>query len=147
MLDNYIQVLKKYDDFSGRASRTEYWLFQLVNIGILFLGSLLFTLIDTLAMPLLMVVSIYLLVVFIPSLAVTVRRLHDTNKSGWFILISLLPYIGSLILLIFYVLDSTPGDNMYGPNPKGVTTDDSQTKQAIDDEEEIIEVEEIETES
>ena len=65
--------------------------------------------------------GIYGLAVLIPSLAVTVRRLHDIDRSGWWILIRLVPLIGVIVLLVFALLDGTPGDNQYGPNPKGVT--------------------------
>jgi uncharacterized membrane protein YhaH (DUF805 family) len=64
--------------------------------------------------------SIYGLAVLVPSLAVGVRRLHDTNHSGWWLFISLIPLIGAIILLVFLVGDSQPGDNKYGPNPKAV---------------------------
>jgi len=63
---------------------------------------------------------LYSLAIFIPSLAVGVRRLHDTGRSGWWLLISLIPLIGTIWLFILLVLDSNPGDNKYGPNPKGV---------------------------
>ena len=66
--------------------------------------------------------GIYSLAVLIPSIAVSVRRLHDTNHSGWWLLINLLPLIGTIILVFFLVRDSQPGQNQYGPNPKGMTT-------------------------
>ncbi len=66
--------------------------------------------------------GIYSRAVIIPTLAVAVRRLHDTDRSGWWILISLVPLIGSIVLLVFYVMDSTPGQNRFGPNPKGATS-------------------------
>lgn len=59
------------------------------------------------------------LFVFIPNLAVTIRRLHDTDKSGWFVLIGFIPLIGAIVLLIFYLIEGTPGPNRFGPNPKG----------------------------
>jgi uncharacterized membrane protein YhaH (DUF805 family) len=65
--------------------------------------------------------GIYGLVVIIPSLAVTVRRLHDIDRSGWWIFINLIPLIGAIVLLVFAVSEGTPGNNRYGPNPKGVT--------------------------
>lgn len=114
----YIDALKKkYADFTGRARRTEYWMFVLfslivaVGIGVvdgLITGG--------------MLGIIYALAMLIPSLAVAVRRLHDTNRSGWWVLVSLVPFVGFLILIYFLVLDSQPGDNEYGPNPKAVGT-------------------------
>lgn len=115
----YLEVLKKYADFSGRARRKEYWFFTLFNI----IFSLPLTLLDIwLGLadrsgwgPL---GGIYTLAVFIPALAVLVRRLHDTGRSGWWFLIALVPCVGGIILLVYLVEDSHPGDNQYGPNPK-----------------------------
>lgn len=110
----YLEVLKKYAVFSGRARRTEYWMFFLFNIIIGFvLGFIegLFGGPGVLGM-------IYSLAVLIPGIAVSVRRLHDTDRTGWWILIGLIPVIGAIVLLVFMVLDGTPGQNKYGPNPK-----------------------------
>lgn len=114
-MEHYVGVLKKYAVFEGRSTRSEFWYFVLFNFliavaigiveGVIFRGS--------------MVLGIlYSLAVFIPGLAVTVRRLHDIGKSGWWILIWLIPLIGWIVLLVFYVTDSEPGVNAYGPNPK-----------------------------
>src|SRR5829696_10017381 len=116
----YLEVLKKYAVFDGRARRKEYWMFFLINVVI----SVVLILIDLLigifspqgGVGLLQ--GLYSLAVLIPSIAVTVRRLHDTDRSGWWILIALIPFIGGIVLLIFMVLDSQPGVNQYGPNPK-----------------------------
>jgi uncharacterized membrane protein YhaH (DUF805 family) len=113
-MDWYLEVLKKYALFTGRSRRTEYWMFTLVNAIILvvlggiekFLGTN--GLLDTL----------YALAVLLPSLGVSIRRLHDTGRSGWWLLIGFLPFIGWLVLLLFMVQDSEPGENEYGPNPK-----------------------------
>jgi len=118
----YLQALKKYATFEGRARRKEFWFFALFN----FLAILVLALIDgalgtfSKEAGLGLLSGIYVLAIFIPSIAVTVRRLHDTDRSGWWILISFLQLIGGLVLLVFEVLDSTPGENRYGPNPKGV---------------------------
>lgn len=115
----YLEVLKKYAVFSGRARRRELWIFILFNIiiimvlafieGMLGLGG------ESGYGPL---SGLYGLAVLIPSLAVEVRRLHDTSRSGWWLLIGLVPFIGAIILIVFFVMDSHP-DNEYGPNPKG----------------------------
>lgn len=118
----YLSVLRQYAVFKGRARRKEYWFFNLFNVIV----SLTLTVVDyqtgslypELGIGLLS--GIYSLAVLIPSLAVTVRRLHDTDRSGWWILIGLIPVIGAIVLLVFMLLDSKPGDNQYGPNPKGV---------------------------
>jgi uncharacterized membrane protein YhaH (DUF805 family) len=117
----YLTVLKKYADFSGRARRMEYWMFSLINLliicGLVIVDATLGFEIGDEELGLLS--SIYVLAVLIPSLAVSVRRLHDTDRSGWWVLIGIVPLIGDIVLLIFFVLDSTPGDNRFGPNPKG----------------------------
>jgi len=109
----YLQVLKKYAVFSGRARRKEYWYFYLAN-GIIGFG---LGIIDTvLGLPLLL--SLYYLAVLLPTIGVSVRRLHDTGRSGWWILIVLIPLIGAIILLIYMVSDSQEGTSQYGPSPK-----------------------------
>jgi len=106
---------EKYADFSGRARRSEYWYFILFNI----LATAVTMGIDALyGYPILY--GLYTLAAIVPSLAVAVRRLHDTNKSGWFLLISFIPLIGGILLLVWFVKDSDEGINEYGPNPKGL---------------------------
>jgi len=114
----YLHVLTNFLDFSGRARRKEYWYFTLVNIIVvlllMFAASMGGAGIHTTSM----LVNLYFLVILIPSVAVGIRRLHDTGRSGWWLLISLIPLIGALVLLFFNVQDSQPGENLYGPNPK-----------------------------
>jgi len=115
----YLQVLKKYAVFQGRARRMELWMFVLFS----FLISIGLGVIDLVAGTTMEGVgvlgAIYSLAIVIPSIAVGIRRLHDTDRSGWWLLIALVPLIGAIVLLIFYVMDGTPGDNRFGPNPKG----------------------------
>lgn len=113
----YIEVLKKYAVFDGRAHRTEYWMFVLFNVII----TILLGLIDGLFGILGVLSGIYGLAVLIPGIAVSIRRLHDTNRSGWWLLISLVPVIGTIVLLVFMVQDSQADTNQYGPNPKAAT--------------------------
>jgi len=115
----YMQPLKKYAAFTGRARRREYWTFTIVNDII----SLVLSVIEDLTgiaaeTDIGVLIVIFSLFVLIPSLAVSVRRLHDTGRSGWWLLIGLIPIIGALVLLIFFVLDSQAGTNEYGPSPK-----------------------------
>ena len=116
----YLEVLKKYAVFDGRARRKEYWMFFLINLVVsvvlIAIDNLIGTFSHQAGVGLLQ--GLYSLAVLIPSIAVTVRRLHDTGRTGWWILIGLIPFIGGIILLIFMVLDSEPGTNQYGPNPK-----------------------------
>ena len=109
----YLGVLKKYADFSGRARRKEFWMFALINFVIMVVLSFIDGMIG---IPVLG--GIYALGVLLPSLAVGARRLHDIGRTGWWQLIGLVPFIGILVLIIFFVLDSNPGDNKYGPNQK-----------------------------
>ena len=117
----YLDALKKYADFSGRARRKAYWVFVLITLVI----TILLTLVDG-ALGLYSVESglgvlsgLYSLAVLVPSISVGARRLHDTNRSGWWLLLGLIPLIGAIVLLVMLCLNSTPGDNDYGPNPKG----------------------------
>lgn len=116
----YLGVLQNYADFSGRARRTEYWMFTLFNALISIALTVLDALFGTLDLEagIGLLSTIYALAVLVPSLAVLVRRLHDTGRSGWWMLIALIPFLGGLILFVFTVMDSEPGRNDYGPNPK-----------------------------
>ena len=112
----YFAVLNKYAVFSGRASRTEYWMFMLFHLSIGF--ALVFIAISPAGGDLIVLgVNLYSLAVLIPGIAVTVRRLHDTGRSGWLSLIALIPIIGTILLLVWLVEDGHPGDNKYGQNP------------------------------
>ena len=131
-MDWYLMVWRKYVEFDGRSRRTEYWMFILFNtlaiLALAIVGGLGFALIDNgsgvggiLFIPLV----IYLLAAFLPGLAVSVRRLHDSGKSGWLLLllivIGIIPIIGmvaSVAQIVLMCLDSDPGVNQYGPNPK-----------------------------
>ena len=116
----YLYCLKNYFNFSGRATRSEYWWFILISIIIGFVLEIVDVIIfSSSGGEILGFLSIiYYLAVFIPGLAVLFRRLHDTGRSGWWWLISLIPLIGAIVLIVFACLDSTP-DNKYGKNPKG----------------------------
>ncbi|MFF0010916.1 DUF805 domain-containing protein [Streptomyces sp. NPDC005374] len=109
----FIEALKKYVVFSGRARRKEYWMFALFA-GIIYV---VFAIIGVVAkQPL--IVALPILAFLLPGLAVTARRLHDTGRSAWWILFQIVPIAGPITLFVFSVLDSEPGDNKYGPNPK-----------------------------
>ena len=115
----YLDVLKKYAVFSGRARRKEYWMFVLVNVIITFVLGFIDGIVGTtLGNDMGLLSTLYTVAVLLPSLAVGVRRLHDTGRSGWWLLIALVPIIGAIVLLVFWVQDSQAGDNQYGPNPK-----------------------------
>jgi len=121
-----LMPLKRYADFSGRSQRKEYWMFFLgymivlvvlallagatgglddsgSGVGVIFLG----------------ILVLFVLAILIPSLAVQVRRFHDQDKSGWFVLLGFIPYVGGLIVLVFMCLEGTKGPNRFGPDPKG----------------------------
>ena len=122
-MDWYLMALKKYAEFQGRAQRKEYWMFTLFNFLAMVLLGIVGALLggggegglgDVLQ-------GLYGLGVLVPGIAVTVRRLHDIGKSGWWGLVALIPLIGSLILIYFAVKDSQPETNEYGPNPKAAS--------------------------
>ncbi|MDC7292291.1 MULTISPECIES: DUF805 domain-containing protein [unclassified Butyrivibrio] len=115
-VDAIKSVFSQYANFSGRARRSEYWYYVLcyaiisIVINLLSQASSVFAIVGT-------VVGLALIC---PTLAVEIRRLHDIGKSGWYLLFNLIPLVGAIILLVWFCKDSEPGDNMYGPNPKGI---------------------------
>lgn len=125
----YLRVLKKYAVFSGRARRTEFWMFNLFAyiffIALLFLDDYLGTVMEDLFnasswadVGYGLISNLYILAIFIPSLAVCVRRLHDLDISGWFLLIGLIPFLGEIILIVAFCSKGKEGMNRYGANPK-----------------------------
>ena len=120
----YLEALKKYAVFGGSSRRKKYWYFVLFNIivGVVLAGIDVLLGTFSFAQNIGLLSAIYSLAVLIPSLAVTVRRLHDIDRTGWWIFINLIPLIGTIVLLVFALLDGTPGSNRYGPNPKEATT-------------------------
>ncbi|MDO9154538.1 MAG: DUF805 domain-containing protein [Paludibacter sp.] len=122
-MNYYLKVLQNYATFSGRARRSEYWMFGLFNIIFLIVAMILDNILGTTAgvLPYGVFYFLYAFAVLIPGLAVVVRRLHDVGKSGWFFFIGLIPLIGAIWLLVLMVTDSNPGENQYGANPKEVT--------------------------
>ncbi|GAA0585460.1 DUF805 domain-containing protein [Caenispirillum bisanense] len=113
----YVRVLKNYAQFNGRALRSEYWFFVLFNIIV----SIILAVVDSVTgtysdgAGLGLLGGLYTLAVIIPSLAVGVRRLHDVDKSGWWLLIAFIPVLGILVLLYFMVIKGSEGDNRFGP--------------------------------
>lgn len=140
----YAMMFKNYSNFSGRSRRSEYWGATVANFLIMLVAGFLaffmfydhmvaiapyleytddFSTVMRLMQPLMwyfVIFILYAIILIIPSISLTVRRLHDTGKSGWCYLLSFIPYVGSIIILVLTLLDSTPGPNKYGPNPKGV---------------------------
>jgi len=126
----YLKALRNYTGFTGRSTRSEYWYFALFNfifaIAAMIVDNVLGTRITTdtingaFGLPYGYIYLLYALAVLIPGLAVAVRRLHDVNKSGWFLLIALIPIVGIIWLLVLMVTDSYPGENKYGMNPQAI---------------------------
>ena len=123
----YLEVIKNnYANFSGRARRKEYWMFTLVNIIIIaVLYAILISSVDmntgemsSLGSIAGIIIGIYSLAIIVPSLAVTIRRFHDQDKSGWMFLLAFIPAVGGLIVFVFMCLEGTKGDNRFGPDPK-----------------------------
>ena len=115
-MNGYLATLKKYADFSGRARRTEYWLFVLFSMVI----AMLLAVVDFVLGSPGIIGMLFALAILIPSIAVGVRRLHDTDRSGWWLLIAFIPIIGTIALLVFLLLDSNSGENRFGSSPKAV---------------------------
>ena len=132
MIAAYKEMFKNYANFKGRSRRRDYWYASLANFLIFMIAYAFFApaILDmqntgepTTLSAMLMGVSsvaivIYSIAIIIPGLALTVRRLHDTGKSGWFLFLGLIPYIGGIVLFVFMVSNSQTGENKYGPNPK-----------------------------
>ena len=113
----YLMVLKKYTQFNGRSRRKEYWMFILFNMIISYALNFVDYYINS-DSPMGYLSGLYTLAVFLPSLAVGIRRLHDVNKSGWYYLLILLPIIGWIWLIVLLATDGTKGPNQYGVDPK-----------------------------
>ena len=109
----YLEALKKYAVFSGRARRKEYWMFLLfhiiITVAIVFIA-------DFFTLP--RIITIYALGLIIPTIAVQVRRLHDTGRSGWWSLMNFIPLIGPIVLIILLVQQGSNEENKFGKNPK-----------------------------
>lgn len=131
MLEWMLMPYKRYADFSGRSRRKEYWMFALLQVivsiiltALIFSGGMAFD--PATGAPAfgstfyigVGLMLIYVLATFIPSLAVMVRRFHDQDKSGWFVLLSFIPYVGGIVVLVFMCLEGTRGPNRFGPDPK-----------------------------
>jgi uncharacterized membrane protein YhaH (DUF805 family) len=119
-MNEFVEVVRKYAVFSGRARRREYWFFvliyTLISVVLMLLDGILGTshkFGDTGLLG-----ALFGLALLLPSIAVSVRRLHDTDRSAWWLLIALIPLLGVIVLLVFCAMDSQPGDNRFGPNPK-----------------------------
>ena len=115
----YLTVLKNYVGFSGRARRTEYWMFALFNFIILLVLAILAAV--TKSYFFWVLYALYALAVIVPGVAVTWRRMQDTGRNGLWILLGLIPFVGSIVLLVFMLLPGTPGPNEFGPDPKAVS--------------------------
>lgn len=119
----YLKVLRQYVDFEGRARRKEYWMFVLINL----LAGIVFALLDDMfgladkETGTGVLSTLYALAVLLPGIAVSVRRLHDINRSGWWLLLVFIPVIGAIWLIVLMATDGKPGQNQYGINPKEVT--------------------------
>jgi uncharacterized membrane protein YhaH (DUF805 family) len=123
----YFKVFKQYLDFSGRARRKEIWMFTFINFGVSIVLSILDGILGTTTTGdsdgIGFLYLVYWLLSIIPSLAVSVRRLHDIGKSGWWVLINMIPIVGPIWFLVLICMDSDDKPNQWGDNPKGVGND------------------------
>lgn len=120
MIESWKSTFRQYAKCSGRATRHEYWTwvlgFVVISFGLGLVEAMLGLWPDSGSSVL---AGVFTLIVFIPSIAVACRRLQDTGKNGWLILLGLIPVVGGIILLVFFLQPSQPGTNAYGPNPHG----------------------------
>ena len=119
----YHEVLRKYAVFGGRARRMEYWFFNLINLFIVILLVIIewaagWVFVSSAGERIGILSSVYNIAILIPALSVTTRRLHDTGRSGWWMLINLIPLIGSIVVIIILAEKGEHGRNKYGPDPK-----------------------------
>lgn len=116
----YFDALRKYAAFTGRSRRAEYWVFFVINFVVYLAAAFLDVMAGTFSkeMGVGLASGVYALFVLLPSVSVSVRRLHDTNRSAWWLLLGFVPIIGPLVLFVIYCLEGTPGDNDYGGDPK-----------------------------
>ncbi len=123
-MNEYLNVFRKYTVFTGRARRREYWMFILFNAIV----TILLSVVDAMlgwydqGIQLGILSGIYSFAALLPALAVGARRLHDTRRSGWWLLIGLIPVVGTLVLLVFSAQEGEAGSNKWGPNPKDEVT-------------------------
>lgn len=123
-METYLTPWRKYATFTGRATRKEWWTFYLVNTAIIFIlsatmgGDIVKGFLHYRIHAIGPAATLFGLLVFIPTLAALVRRLHDVGRTGWWVLLGFVPVLGGLVLLIMLLFDSQPGPNQYGPNPK-----------------------------
>lgn len=123
--DWFLKVVRdNYANFEGRARRKEYWMYMLAQfiliLALIIVSAIFYAISNTLGGLIYGIIGLLSLALIIPTLAVTVRRLHDTNKSGWFILVSLIPFVGGIYLLYLEILEGDKGPNQYGPDPKAI---------------------------
>lgn len=116
MVNYWLDGWRNFANFNGRARRSEYWYFGLMNIIIQYGGMFILSLISVKLGAAFLV--IYALSALIPSIAVLVRRLHDTDKSGWYFFVALIPLAGAIWLLVLLCTEGTRGSNQYGEDPK-----------------------------
>jgi uncharacterized membrane protein YhaH (DUF805 family) len=119
-------IKNRYADFDGRARRSEFWYFLLfymaITFGVMIVAGGLAMISPELGLVAPVLLIILSLGLLIPNLALCIRRLHDTNKSGWMLLIGFIPLVGSIILIVFYATEGDRGQNQYGPDPKSLGT-------------------------
>ncbi|KFC84258.1 DUF805 domain-containing protein [Buttiauxella agrestis] len=122
-MDWYFKVLRNYVGFSGRARRKEFWMFILVNLVLTGVLSILDKMLGLrIAKDEGLLTTIYGVLIFLPYWAVQFRRLHDTDRSAWWLLLLLIPIVGWLIILAFNCQNGTPGENRFGSDPKALDT-------------------------
>lgn len=135
-MEYMLMPLRRYADFNGRSRRKEYWMFTLFLVIVYLVLALVVggvvggaaaaggeTAAGIFGGISGILIIIFALAIIVPSIAVQVRRFHDQDKSGWFVLLGLIPFVGGIIVLVFMCMEGTRGPNQYGPDPKGGAVD------------------------
>ena len=134
-MDMMLLPYRRYADFKGRSRRSEYWMFRLFAVGALALAAVLMSVlspgfsddseISLVGALVAGILGIGIIASMIPAIALSVRRLHDIDRTGWWLLIAIVPYLGSFALFILSLLDGTPGPNRFGEDPKNRISPDA----------------------
>ena len=123
MIDYYLAVIKKYAVFEGRSRRSEYWYFALVNVIISVIYNIIISIVGnsaSIVLGITFIYAVYSLALIVPGIAVSIRRMHDIGKKGWWLFINLIPIVGPIWFIVLLATGGNTGDNQYGHDPKNV---------------------------
>lgn len=123
LITGWLATFKKYTVFEGRSARQEFWTWTLINLAVMIVLNIVQVTVEGvtgLSTGPIWLANLFALATMLPSIGVGARRLHDAGKTGWLMLLGLIPCVGLIVLIVFWCQDSQPGDNQFGPNPKSL---------------------------